>query len=163
MLETRARELFTLWGVIDRLAHVEVIWNRRLRTTAGRAHLSTIQIHLNPRLLARVPERIDEVLTHEAAHLATALVHGRNAQHHGPEWRALMEQAGHDASRTHDFPVEGLYRSRSWFLHHCPDCGDRRILDVARADRACGCSAKITVYRAPRTDKGRRALERHRC
>ncbi len=162
-LEARARELFSLWGVIDRLAHVEVLWNRRLRTSAGRAHLRTIQIHLNPRLLSRVPERIDEVLTHEAAHLAVALVHGRRARHHGPEWVALMTAAGHDANRTHDFPVAGLYHGRSYFLHLCLECGHRRILGVAQVSKACACAkAKIGVFRAPRTTAGRRVLERFR-
>ena len=162
-LERRACELFTLWGVIDRLAHVEVLWNRRLRTTAGSAHLRTIQIHLNPRLLARVPERIDEVLTHEAAHLAVGLVHGHGARHHGPEWVALMAAAGHDGERTHDFPVAGLLRSRSYFLHVCSGCGDRRILEAACAPRSCECKkAKIAVFRAPRTPAGRAALDAHR-
>jgi predicted SprT family Zn-dependent metalloprotease len=159
-LEARARELFTLWGVVDRLAHIEVLWNGRLRTTAGRAHLRTIQIHLNPRLLARVPDRIDEVLTHEAAHLAVALIHGLDARHHGPEWAALMAAAGHEAKRTHDFPVAGLLRTRSYFLHYCAACGDRRILDSATG-AACPCSEpQLTVYRAARNPRGLRALER---
>ena len=75
-LEARARRLFALWGELARLAHIEVIYNARLRTTAGRAFLRRLQIELNPHLLARVPERLDEVLAHEAAHLVVALRHG---------------------------------------------------------------------------------------
>ena len=161
-LEARARECFTQWGVIDLLAHIEVVWNRRLSTSAGRAHPRRLQIHLNPRLLARVPERVDEVLVHEAAHLATALLHP-GSSHHGSEWANLMQQAGHEPKRTHDFPVEGLRRSRSYFLHLCSGCGERRIMDDARAPKSCDCDPALTdVFRAPRDKEGLSALNRHR-
>ena len=149
-----------MWGVLDRLANVEVIWNRRLRTTAGRAHLRELTIQLNPRLLARVPYRIDEVLAHEAAHLAVGLVHGTTVPHHGPEWSAWMVEVGHDPNAKHDFPVEGLLVSRSYFLHVCTGCGERRITSRSRVPRECGCARhKVQTYRAPRTAAGLRALE----
>ncbi len=159
-LEARACEFFATWGLLDRLAHVEVIWNRRLRTTAGRALPKRLQIQLNPRLLARVPAQLDEVLAHEAAHLATALVHGVGVPPHGPQWADFMAQLGLPPRTTHDFPVDGLRAQRSYFLHHCHNCGDRRILDNSRAPRNCNCDPRgLSVYRAPRSPRGRNALE----
>jgi predicted SprT family Zn-dependent metalloprotease len=157
-LEARARRLFDLWGDPERLAHIEVVYNSRLRTTAGRAFPRRLQIELNPHLLARVPERLDEVLAHEAAHLVVALRHGTDAPQHGVQWSALMEAAGHPPRATHDLPVDGLRRRRSYFLHRCPDCDDRWISTTPQGPRRCGCRARIAVFRAPRTAAGRSAL-----
>lgn len=96
---------FEVWGLLDRLAHTEVRWNPRLRTSAGRCLPKRLQIELNPALLARAPERIDEVLAHEAAHLATSLVYGFGVRPHGREWREFMAQLGLPARVTHDLPV----------------------------------------------------------
>ena len=109
-LEARACEFFRAWGVLDRLAHVEVVFNSRLQTTAGRARLRRLQIELNPHLLERFPKAIDRVLAHEAAHLATWLVHGEDVAQHGSEWRAMMRAIGQSADVTHDLPVDDLRR-----------------------------------------------------
>ena len=50
-LQRRCAELFELWQVLDK--DVEVVWNARLATTAGRAYVRRGSIELNPRLLAR--------------------------------------------------------------------------------------------------------------
>ena len=161
-LEARARSFFDTWGVLDRLAHVQVVWNRRLRTTAGRSRPRALQIELNPQLLSRVPERIDEVLAHEAAHLATALTHGSRARHHGPEWSNLMEAVGLKPRARHDFPVEGLARVPSYYLHLCLDCGGHQITHLIREPRICRCPARsLRVFRAPRSAAGLAALRLH--
>ena len=100
-LEARARGFLAEWGEAERLAHVEVLYNPRLRTTAGRVWPRRLQIELNPHLLAIVPGRISEVLAHEAAHLVVAVRHGAAAPH-GPEWSALMESAGFPPRARHD-------------------------------------------------------------
>ena len=73
---------------------VEVSWNRRLATTAGRAFVRGGRIELNPRLLATVPDQIDSVLVHEAAHVAAFRLFGENIPAHGRHWRSLMRLAG---------------------------------------------------------------------
>ena len=160
-LESRVRELFAAWGALDDgMAHVEVVWNSRLRTTAGRVFMKRLQIQLNPRLLARVPERIDEVLAHEAAHLVTYRRHGSAVSQHGGEWQGLMESAGFAGAATHDFPIEGLQPRRSYFLHRCKGCGSEEIRDTAQATKLCGCAPELAmVFRAPRTERGLRALQ----
>ena len=105
-LEAKACAFFEAWGLLDRLAHVEVRWNPRLRTSAGRCLPKRLQIELNPWLMARVPDRIDEVLAHEAAHLATSLVHGFRVRPHGQEWAGYMAKLGLPPRVTHNFPVE---------------------------------------------------------
>ena len=104
-LEGRLSAFFEVWGLLDRLAHTEVRWNPRLRTSAGRCLPKRLQIELNPGLLAGAPERIDEVLAHEAAHLATSLVHGFGVRPHGREWAGFMAQLGFPPRVTHDLVV----------------------------------------------------------
>ena len=111
-LEAKVCGFFEIWGLLDRLAHAEVHWNPRLRTSAGRCLPKRLQIELNPRLLARAPERIDEVLAHEAAHLATSLVHGFRVRPHGREWAGFMAMLGLPPRVTHDLPVERARRRR---------------------------------------------------
>ena len=86
-LEERADGLFRLWGVPP--GTCQVVWSRRLRTSAGRAHLRHHRIHLNPRLLARHPQAVAEVLAHEAAHVAAHHQLARLPR----EWKQLTRKA----------------------------------------------------------------------
>jgi predicted SprT family Zn-dependent metalloprotease len=64
-LEQRVRDLMAAWRVAD--PDVEVRWNERLQTAAGRAFVRSGRIELNPMLLGRAPEQLPMVLAHEAA------------------------------------------------------------------------------------------------
>ncbi|MCB9888474.1 MAG: SprT-like domain-containing protein [Planctomycetes bacterium] len=160
-LEARARRLFAAWDCLEQLGHVEVWWNPRLRTTAGRAIPLKLRIELNPTLLARAVDRIDEVLAHEAAHLAATLRYGRRIRAHGPEWAGLLAQAGWPVRVTHDLPVAGLRRGRSLFLRICVACSDRWINAKATPEACARCRrSEVRVFRAPRSEAGRAALQR---
>lgn len=159
-LERRARELFQLWRVVDTAVQVE--WNPRLSTTAGRAFVRQGRVELNPHLLQRAPEQLTTVLTHEVAHLAAARLFGANVAAHGRHWRSLMALAGQPPAITHDIPVRGLRRARYLYLRVCDACGDRRVQPVVRYGRCHGCGARdrYLVMRARSGAGGRRALQR---
>lgn len=161
-LRQRAAALFELWRVPDR--SIEVRWNRRLKTSAGRAFVRSGRIELNPNLLAGAPEQVATVLTHEAAHVAAWRLFGPAADAHGRQWRALMRLAGCSPAVTHDLPVRRARRAKTRYvyLRLCDGCGDRRIMAAVRYGRCHGCSRRDSylVLRAPANAAGRAALQR---
>lgn len=160
-LERRASELLALWRVGDRA--LEVRWNRRLSTSAGRAFIRRGRVELNPNLLGDHPEQIEVVLAHEVAHVAAWRLFGPAADAHGRQWRALMRLAGYSPTVIHDLSVQQkAQRRRYLYLRVCDGCGDRTIAGAVRYGRCHGCSRRdcYLVLRAPATGAGRRALER---
>lgn len=164
-LQRRCAELFAQWQVLDH--EVEVVWNGRLSTTAGRAFVRRGRIELNPRLLARVPGEVDGVLIHEAAHVAAFRLFGANIPAHGRHWRSLMRHAGQEPRVTHKLPVDGLRRqgkskSRYLYLRLCDACGDREVLEQVRYGRCRRCLRRdqYLVVKTRASAGGRRALEK---
>jgi len=165
-LQRQVVELLHLWRVND--SEIEVAYNGRLSTTAGRAFVRAGRIELNPRLLAGEPDQIEVVLIHEAAHVAAFRLFGGNIPAHGRHWRALMRAAGQAPSVTHKMPVEHLRRKRParrrryLYLRMCGRCGDRVVLEQVRYGRCGGCSSRddYLVVKTQATAAGRRALER---
>ena len=159
-LESRAGELLALWRVADR--DLELRWNKRLSTSAGRAFVQLGRVELNPGLLGKHPERVADVLAHEVAHVAAFRLFGKAAAAHGRQWRALMRLAGHEPAVTHDLPVQRRSGRRGYFyLRVCDACGDRRLQTAVRYGRCQGCSRRdcYLVLRAPGSVAGRRLLE----
>lgn len=161
-LQKRATELFALWRVRD--TEVEVSWNARLSTTAGRAFVRSGIIELNPSLLAQSPDQIDAVLIHEAAHVAAFRLFGEHIQAHGRHWRSLMRLAGQEPEVTHRMPVDRVRRRRSRYIYlrMCGSCGDRAVLEQVRYGRCGQCSERgdFLVVKTKATAAGRRALLR---
>lgn len=161
-LRRRTAALLAQWRVVD--TAVNVRWNTRLTTTAGRAFLRNGRIELNPTLLARALDQLSMVLTHEAAHIAAFRLFGPNIPPHGRHWRALMRLAGHEPEVTHKIPLRAprARRRRLVYLRVCERCGDRTIQKAVRYGRCQGCSARdsFLVLKAPATAAGRSALDR---
>lgn len=111
-LIAKSKEILELWKASELLPSLTIIWNQRLRTSAGRARLLEQVVELNPNLLTANPENVLEVLTHELAHLVVFARHGRTLPH-GKEWKALMREAGQAPMTYHRMDVNGLKRSRS--------------------------------------------------
>lgn len=100
-----------------------VVWNPRMRTTAGTAQPRTSRIELNPRLRGIGTAEVFRTLRHEAAHL---LAHWRSGQRriqtHGAEWRqacADLGIPGEKATHTLPFPRRRLTRVHAF---QCPGC-----------------------------------------
>lgn len=157
-LTTQAAQLLQTWGAPA--TGLRAVWNRRLRTSAGRAFWKKGRIELNPRLLARHPEQIPAVLAHEAAHVAAFRLHGPRIRPHGPEWAGLLQAVGQPTDACHHLPVRRAQRRRYLYLRVCEPCGQRRIARSVRYGpcHACGQDHRFLVLRAPAGRPGLAAL-----
>lgn len=159
-----AQRHFEFWGVAKRLEAVRVRYNRRMRSVLGRARLDHLEIQLNPRALERAPEMVEELVGHEAAHLAAWVLHGAGIAPHGEEWRRLMREAGIPITVRHRVPVDDLRQQRSWLLHICAGCGARLIRKSSRSLGPCACGTDDwDVFRSPRTPEGLQVLKAWRA
>ncbi len=152
------------WGC-ERPACLEVRWNFRLRTAAGRAVLEKdLRVELNPHLLARHPEQFLPTLVHELAHIMVFCLYGRTPKAHGSEWQSLMRRAGQDPQARHSMNVDGLRRKRRKFLylHVCKGCKANVIYRKVRRDIACGACGpgEFLILRSSATPEGLELLRR---
>ena len=92
-----------------------VVWNTRLRSTAGRADMGNRVLELNPKLREEGPEALLSTFLHELAHLIVGPGHG-----HDYHWSAICRQIGGKASRCHQY--ESL-RSAPRARKHVATCG----------------------------------------
>lgn len=126
-----------------------VIWNYRLRTTAGRAHYYRVgntrlidaeKIELNPHLLD-TEEKIFNTLIHEMVHAWFAHLNGYCCKHGPPFQRKMNSIVGYKKShRCHSYDTTGLEEERK-IEGHCPIHGivsrRKRMPRVPRICRAC--------------------------
>lgn len=129
-------------GLGRRARGLAVVFNSRLRSSAGRADFHARAIELNPRLLDRHPEELIATLAHELGHLLAGARAG-----HGERWRATMTALGFAAETCHRLDVDGLAARRRLWRWRCPGCGetyDRRHRVAHRF--ACGrCGARLRL------------------
>ncbi len=131
-----------LEGIAQKLS---VVWNARMRSTAGLAYPTSTQIVLNPRLLHFGSHEVERTLLHELAHI---IAHHRSGRRriapHGPEWKTACEDLGlPNEARCHDLPLPRRKVVRD-LIYQCPQC--LALLERVRAFRrpaACmGCCKK---------------------
>lgn len=144
-LEAQSRILLTSLGCAALAAKVRVIWNPRMRSTAGTAHSGRSLITLNPRLRAFGDAEIDRTLRHELAHL---LAHHRAGRRripaHGPEWRQACRDLGlPDEKRCHDLPLPRRTQ-RARHFYRCPACRVElaRVRPLRRRSACLSCCRK---------------------
>ncbi|MDF1816202.1 MAG: SprT-like domain-containing protein [Verrucomicrobiales bacterium] len=122
---------------------VTVVWNKRLRTTAGRAYSNLAKIELNPRLQLlseeKMEQEINQTFLHELAHV---VAHARNLnrriQPHGPEWKEACADLGIPGEeRCHSLNL-GRTTRRKNFAYICPEC-EEVIYRVKRMSRSVAC------------------------
>lgn len=120
---------------------VQVEWNTRMRTAAGRAHYRECKIELNPRLLTleNAAEEVDRTFLHELAHLVAHHRHrGKKIQPHGREWRQACADVGIPGEGVyHQLPFEGRKVKRR-YAYRCPVCSSE-FERVRRFRRAVAC------------------------
>lgn len=122
-LDQAARNLLAGIGCDALARKVRVVWNPRMRSTAGTAHAARSLVTLNPRLREFGDAEIDRTLRHELAHL---LAHHRSGRRriaaHGPEWRqACLDLGLADEKRCHDLPLPRRTQ-RPRHFYRCPAC-----------------------------------------
>jgi SprT protein len=137
-----ARAMARRLGERRRLRELEVVFNPRLRSSAGRADFRARRIELNPRLLDRNPGELVPTLAHELCHLVAGVRAG-----HGPRWKRAMLVLGFEPSACHRLEVgEWTVRRRTWHWL-CPGCGETYERSHRKAHRyACGrCGAGLRL------------------
>lgn len=145
----RAREFAVQFQLGDLASMVHVVWNRRMRTAAGRAHYRECQIELNPRLatLPNAAQEIERTFLHELAHLVAHHRHrGRKIQAHGAEWRRACAELGIPGeSIYHQLPFEGR-KIRRKYAYRCPACASEfeRVKKFRQAVACYSCCRKHT-------------------
>lgn len=138
---------------LTRARDLRVVWNRRLRSTLGRAEFRGAKIELNPNLLDRNPHELVPTLIHELCHLAAGVRAG-----HGEKWKALMRACGQVPSACHRLDLSHLPNRRRIrpYLWLCRACGFAypRTRPDARRYRCgkCGGGLKVVGAREPRSE-----------
>jgi predicted SprT family Zn-dependent metalloprotease len=138
-LEGKSRDLLRTLGASELANSVQVEWNARLFSAAGRADYRRKLVSLNPRLREHDAPEIDRTLRHELAHLLAQFRAGRRRiAPHGAEWRKACRDLGIGGeSRTHELPFPVQQRARR-FLYECPRCG-KEFPRVRHPKRAVAC------------------------
>ncbi len=150
-LRRLAVELLGGCGAVPLGKQIEVCWNSRLRSTAGRAFPRLWRIELNPRLQG-FPGETDRTFRHELAHLLVAWEHqqrswfGRRRRRlrdpHGAEWKQACARLGIGGeSRCHQLPLAEPRKLARPHAYECPACllVVRRTRPIARNRMlACG-------------------------
>lgn len=84
-----------VWGADDLAAQITVEFSSRMTRSLGRCYPERNLIRIAQFVLEDSDALVQEVLCHEAAHLAAYHLHGTSIRPHGPEWKALMLAAGY--------------------------------------------------------------------
>lgn len=111
--------------------YIDVVWNSKMRGTAGRAFYNYNIVWLNPNLFFMSEEgKIDLIATlaHEIAHLYTP-------DHHGRQWKMAMAKLGLKAERTHKMDVSHVKHRSRWYVFSCAGCGLTHRLSPIRLKR----------------------------
>ncbi len=142
-LTSRAKKMLSDLGLNKPAEQVLVVWNKRMRTAAGRAFYKEYKIELNPRLQVleepKRSEEIDRTFLHELGHLvAYARNTKRRIQPHGVEWQQACADLGIPGeNRCHDLGFKSRQIKRK-FGYQCPSC-DNVIQRVQRMKRRVAC------------------------
>lgn len=142
-LRERGRRIAMQLGLTRLASQIEVEWNRKMRTAAGRAFYQTARIELNPRLQALPTgtrdNEIERTFLHELAHLVShARAGGKRIQPHGPEWKQACADVGIPGEdRCHDLNFQPR-RMKRRFAYECPACGTV-VERVRRLKRRVAC------------------------
>jgi len=145
ILEKEARQL--LQPHSPRLAErVTVLWNPRMRTSAGLASYQRWEVILNPALKKISEAEVDKTLRHELAHLLARDRSGRKRiAPHGDEWRqACIDLGIPNENRTHELPFV-RHRQQRKFFYRCPSCKET-LSRVRKPRRKIACLACCRKY-----------------
>jgi SprT protein len=102
---------------------ITVVWNKRMRTTVGRAFWPACRIEMNPRLKEFPEDETQRTLKHELAHLIAYARSGRRKiAPHGLEWQTACAQLGIPGeSVRHTLPLKPRRMQRK-YSYTCPSC-----------------------------------------
>ena len=128
------------WDVPELADEIRYEWSTRLRRSLGRAYPERNLIRLSSLLKdAKYAPLFDEVLCHEAAHVAVFHTFGNQAASHGPEWEHLVRIAGYEARSSHktDSLTELQNADCIRYDHLCPICQATRTAKCPQTKWRC--------------------------
>jgi predicted SprT family Zn-dependent metalloprotease len=132
-----------LWGVPELAELISVRLSTRLHRSLGRCHPSTGVITLQARLADGDRALLEEVLCHEAAHVAVHRLRGAAGRPHGDEWRELVRAAGFEPRVRRAGEVVAPARpkprrsGRFQYEHRCPVCQTVRYANTRHPRWRC--------------------------
>lgn len=143
-LETLAHEWLGGIGTHEEAKLVRVVWNAKMRSTAGYAKWPQWVVELNPRLKEFEGET-ERTLKHELAHLiAYSRAGRRRIAPHGAEWRRACADLGIPNERvSHTMPLP-RHKQRRKYSYVCPVCGTsaERVRKFKRHTACLACCKK---------------------
>lgn len=147
------------YGVLD----LEVRWNGRLKTSAGRClyrtrrqlggsvEITLDRLELNPKLRQEGQAAMRQTFLHELAH-AIVLAAGDAKDAHGPKWKRVMRHLGAEVSRCHSYASMAATRKEKRVVARCESCGleirRHRALAAGKDWRHAGrCGGRLVAVR----------------
>jgi SprT protein len=134
------------FGLPELARKIQVVWNPRMRTTAGRAWWPTRLIEINPKLKDLSESQVWRTLKHELAHLIAYERCGRRQiDPHGVEWQQACSELGIPGeSARHTLPLKSRRMKRK-YVYVCPSCFSeiKRVRPMQRAVACYSCCKKF--------------------
>ncbi|MGJ8673462.1 SprT-like domain-containing protein [Rubritalea sp.] len=125
---------------------VSVVWNKRMRSTAGRAFWPECRVELNPKLVEVSLDEVRRTLLHELAHLLAYYRCGRRRiAPHGAEWQQACADLGIPGeSVRHTLPLPRRAQQKKW-RYTCPSCQEsiERVRKMKRHVACYSCCQKL--------------------
>lgn len=142
------KEQALAFGLPELARKVTVVWNPRMRTTAGRAWWPSRQIEINPKLKELSETEVWRTLKHEFAHLMAYERCGRRQiDPHGIEWQTACCELGIPGETVrHSLPLKGRKMKRK-YEYACPSCLGviKRVRPIRRAVACYSCCKKYNA------------------
>jgi predicted SprT family Zn-dependent metalloprotease len=151
-LQNHARMLLLPLGLHDAAGKLSVVWNARLRSTAGYARWPAWSVELNPRL-REFDGQTERTLKHELAHLIAYERAGRRRiEPHGAQWLQACADLGiPDETARHTLPLPRAQQTRR-FTYACPVCA-KEIGRVRKFGRPTACLTCCRTHNRGRYDQ----------
>lgn len=143
-LEARCHELLVALGMVAMTKKLHVVWNARLRSSAGFASYPAWRIELNPKL-QEFDGQVERTLKHELAHLIAFQRAGHTRiEPHGAEWRRACRDIGIPDERAHHHLPLPRNEVKRNFTYVCVSCGlvVRRVRKFRRYSACRTCCSK---------------------
>lgn len=133
----------------------QIYFNRRLKTTGGRYHLSDHHIDINPLMLEEFDlANLKRVVLHELCHYHLHLT-GRGYQHRDQDFKQLLAAVG-GARYTPRTSQRRRVQAQQRYCYQCQACGIRywRKRRVNLARYRCGrCRGRLILKKIEKTSR----------
>lgn len=114
---------------------VDLKFNDRMRSVAGKAFAKSLKIELNSRLFEKNPKELIPTFIHELAHIVARRCHADKViKPHGIEWQKVMISLGQEPNRTHKLDVSELKHTHRNIQMYC-NCVNGHMVTKRKRDK----------------------------